>query len=180
MIYDEIMLDLETLSIRPNAAIVSIGAVRFSWKEGIRDAFSVNISAESNKDYKLRIDKDAIEWWAKQPKAAREVWQQDPKPLPEALQMFNDWYGNSNHPLWSCGTNFDIPLLEEAYIRTGLQKPWKYYLVNDYRTVITLFGLNNRELRKNDEMYHSAVHDAVAQAEILIELLKDYKNGTTV
>lgn len=180
MEYDHIMIDLETLAARPNAAIVSIGAVRFNWKDGIRDTFLVNIDAFTCKALGLHIDKDTLDWWMQQPKEARKLWQKDSKPLSEALDLFTEWYGNRNHPIWCNGANFDIPVLEEAYIRSDKQKPWHYWNVNDYRTILTLFGLKNKDLRANDssKMYHSALDDAKAQAEILIELLKDYKNAS--
>lgn len=182
MIYNEIMLDLETLAAVPNAAIVSIGAVKFSWKDGIVDKFYINVDAVTCRAYKLHIHQETINWWMEQPKEARAIWQKDPVPLPDALKAFSEWFGNSEHPVWANGTNFDIPILEEAYIRTGLSKPWKYYKINDYRTILNLFNLNNKKLReqKKEKMYHSALDDAEAQAEILIEILKDFKNGTTV
>ncbi len=99
-----------------------------------------------------------------------------PKPLSEALTMFKEWYGSNKHPIWAHGISFDIPILEEAYIRCGIEKPWKYWNINDYRTILNLVGLNNRELRKGDEGHHTALDDAVAQAKILIEILKDFKS----
>ena len=178
MKYDEIMVDIETLAARPNAAIVSIGACKFNWNDGVRDTFLVNIDAFTCRAVGLHIDKNSVDWWATQPKEARHMWQKNAIPLSDALDKFAEWYGNRNHPIWCNGTNFDIPILEEAYIRTGKQKPWHYWNVNDYRTVLNLFGLRNKDLRTNDgTMYHSALDDAIAQTEILVKLLRDYKNA---
>lgn len=173
----QIMVDIETLSAQPNAAIVSIGAVKFTWDEGVLDSFLINIDPVSCKKYDLRIDKETLKWWMQQPKEVRRLWMENPVSLETALSSFTEWFGSSDQPIWANGTNFDIPILEEAYIRTNNMKPWLYWNVNDYRTVLTLFGLSNKKLRKGDNTYHSALDDATFQANTLVELLKEFKTN---
>lgn len=44
---NDVMLDLETMSTNPNAAIIAIGAVAFNKKDGVVDRFEIQINLES-------------------------------------------------------------------------------------------------------------------------------------
>jgi hypothetical protein len=92
---------------------------------------------------------------------------------------FNDWVGDLNHEMWCNGANFDYPILEEAYIRTGLEKPWKYYNLNDLRTVNNLFNIDMRKMRAEEEpdTYHNALGDALFQTKVLVNTIGSAKLG---
>ena len=60
-----VVLDLETLSTRSNAAIVSIGAVAIENLEVV-DEFYVNVDPSTCKEAGLHIDPLTVEWWAEQ------------------------------------------------------------------------------------------------------------------
>ena len=52
MVHEEVMIDIETLSTRPNAVILTIGAIKFDRKGPLKkleemDQFYVRISKES-------------------------------------------------------------------------------------------------------------------------------------
>ena len=110
MSYDsQVMLDIETLSTKNNAVIVSIGACRFAAEKGlILDTFKVNVSPIDCKKYGLHISKATMDFWMNQTPEARKGWQNNPKPLKEALEAFNDWYGTKSVNTYSKGTVFDI------------------------------------------------------------------------
>jgi len=70
---DEIMLDLETLSVRSNAAVVIIGAIKFNRYEKLKplndlDTFYRRINIKSCTDIGLHIDKNTVNWWNTQKK----------------------------------------------------------------------------------------------------------------
>ena len=67
----QVVVDLETLSTRPNSCIVSIGAVAFNLQEAILDEFFINVDASDCRSHGLHIDRNTIEWWKKQSKEAR-------------------------------------------------------------------------------------------------------------
>lgn len=176
--YDsQVMLDIETLSTKSNAVIVSIGACKFAAEKGvILDTFKVNVSPIDCKKYGLHISKSTMDFWMKQSPEARKCWQVDPKPLKEALELFNDWYGNKSINTYSKGTVFDIGILENAYSAVGLNPPWKPFQICDYRTLLTVLKLDDKSSKKGGTTYHDALDDAVNQAEFLIPLLQALGN----
>ena len=104
-----VMVDLETLSIRPYAAIVSIGAVKFTEQDGILDTFYINVDGQSCKDHGLHIDPKTIEWWSKQSPEARKALTDNPQPLVVALEEFSNFYGEDPTTIiWGNGSAFHV------------------------------------------------------------------------
>jgi hypothetical protein len=71
-----LMLDLETLSTEPNAAIVSIGACAFDMldkEEDIEHTFLRRVSIESNFEHGRHISADTLMWWFKQSPEAQQA-----------------------------------------------------------------------------------------------------------
>lgn len=169
-----IVVDLETLSTRSNACIISIGAVRIENLE-IVDEFFVNVDPATCKDAGLHIDKHTVQWWTEQSKEAREAWQVNPLPLDEALDKFTQFYGFDSVPIWGYGSNFDVVILENAMTLSGWNEnrnigekfPWKFWDINCLRTLSNV--LDKRLPKKNN---HNALDDATAQGNLLIEILK--------
>ena len=69
----DIMLDLETLSVRPHAAVIIIGAIKFKrgeiWKVDIteeelykKNVFFRRITIDSCHKIKLHIDNNTVKW----------------------------------------------------------------------------------------------------------------------
>lgn len=167
----QIVVDLETLSARPNACIVSIGAVAFTLQDGITEEFLINVDPLSCKEHGLHFDKETIQWWATQPKEAIDSWKKDPVPLPEAMQKFTEFYGTKPVPIWGNGSSFDITILESAYHSLGLERdgiPWKFWDIYDMRTLTSILG---RKLEKTG-INHNALHDSIAEAKLIIDMLK--------
>lgn len=167
----QIVVDLETLSARPNSCIVSIGAVAFTLQDGITEEFLINVDPMSCKNLGLHISKETVDWWSTQPKEAIESWKKDPVPLDVALEKFNDFYGPTSVPIWGNGSSFDITILESAYIALNDSKtdiPWKFWDIYDLRTLTNILG---RKLVKTG-INHNALHDSIAEAKLLIDMLK--------
>lgn len=172
----QVVVDLETLSTHANGCIVSIGAVKFNLNDGILEEFFINVDPTSCKEYGLHFDKHTIEWWTQQSKEAREAWQKDPVSLPEALHKFAEFYGDKSIPVWGNGANFDISILESAYYAIGYDKdkvygehlPWKFW---DIYCLRTLTNILDKKLQKTG-VNHNALHDAIAEAKLIIEILK--------
>tara|TARA_X000000368_G_C23048162_1_gene720067 strand:- start:520 stop:1029 length:510 start_codon:yes stop_codon:yes gene_type:complete len=161
----QIVLDLETLSTRSNAAIVSIGAVAIDNLE-IVDEFYVNVDPKTCKDVGLHIDPITIEWWAEQDRETREALQINPVPLQEALDKFVSWYGSESIPIWGFGANFDVVIMESALQAEGITAPWKFWDIYCLRTLSNV--LDRRLPKKNN---HNALDDAKAEANLLIDIL---------
>ena len=160
------VVDLETLSIHPNACIVSIGAVLIEDME-ITDTFYINVDGRTCKEAGLHIEPDTIKWWGEQSKEAQEAWQKNPVPLQEAIDKFTLWYGKESIPIWGYGANFDVVILESAYRALDMNIPWKFWDISCLRTLMNV--LDKRLPKANN---HNALDDATAEAKVLIEILK--------
>jgi len=171
----QVMVDLETLSVRPYATILSIGAVAFNIEQGVLDTFYTNVDANSCKDAGLHISKDTVEWWSQQSKEARKALTVNPLPVTQALENFAEWFGNDRQTIiWGNGAAFDISILESAYWNTELTIPWSPWKVQCYRTVLNLVGINNSQIRKSesDGTHHNALDDAMSQTKTLLKILR--------
>lgn len=171
-------IDIETLSIEPDAAIISIGAVLFmpgrtdpsehrSWNIDFADALRYG-----------RADGNTIAWWFKQPETARMATLDNPVPLGTALIQLSDWIQTATAALpasWrhcefmANGPAFDFVALRSAY-RNILNKPtpWKYWAERDYRTerdtlkrLLACLSLDTSEPARIDA--HNALSDAMHQ-----------------
>lgn len=168
-----VMIDLETLSTRANATILSIGATKFTLGEGIIDKFYCNVDAKSCKEVGLHVSKDTVEWWMQQSKAARDALLDNQITIQEALTNFTAWIGKDKVMPWGNGASFDITIMESAYVATGLIAPWRYNSIMCYRTVMNLMGLSNAKIRAaENDTHHHALDDAISQTNTLIGILK--------
>lgn len=165
----QVMLDLETLSLEPNACIVSIGATAFTLKEGIIDQFSINVDPfDSKRNYGLHIDPNTIDWWKKQAKEVSDMWKVDPQPLKEALSAFCQWFGGKSIPIYGNSTSFDCVVIKEAMKRASIPCPWNFRDEVCYRTITTMIDI---PFVKNDNL-HSSLHDAISQTNHLLKILR--------
>ncbi len=173
----DMMIDIETLDIRPTTVILSIGAVAFTrWGDTETwGQFNVRISTDSNLMHGRTIGEHTIKWWNEQSIEARravfDVPYSEQKPLETALahlSYFMEEYNVKN--VWANGITFDISALEDAYRSTGLKIPWNYYDVHDYRTIKNLFGESGDIVRPT--VAHNALADALAQTHTLINIMK--------
>jgi hypothetical protein len=166
-----VMLDLETLSTTSDAVVLQIGACRFETEGALSDTFERTIDIDSCLKAGLRVDGSTVDWWLRQTEAARlAVTDTRARPLHDALSDFSGWLGvvNFQEPeflLWSHGASFDVPILESAYRAIGWKAPWNYRAPRDTRTLFQLAGELAGWDRPYRETAHTALADAVAQAE---------------
>lgn len=185
--YLDIMIDTETLSRRPNAAIIQIAAKPFRLDGGevknmdgytlTPEAAITDIDAASCAMYGMDFDKDTVQWWSKN-KEANDYFKQREKiyPIGMSLNLFTSmldmWKAAAAADeliVWSQGTDFDIALLREAYrVVFGSEDkvPWKYRNVRDARTyfleAVRLFApdvAKPYDLVKADGVKHTALAD---------------------
>ena len=167
-----LVLDLETLSVKPDALILSIGFAL------VKDC---NIVAQN--EYRLRMSEqahrhvshDTIKWWLAGDKAAA---QQHLMSLPEycvgvaadmmhnTVTTYTTW---DKVRVWGNSPSFDCVLLTNLY-EDVLKKPtpWKFWNERDMRTLRDVYP----HQRTVPKIPHSAMWDAVAEAEDLIQYLR--------
>lgn len=165
------MIDIETMSQDPRAAVISIGAVMFD-NTGIKHKFKVNIKPESAKAAGMIISKDTVDWWLKQSDEARKASLEKNVMADFGLGEFIKWFKlHSPDYVWAHGTSFDIVILEHAFKCVQIECPWKYWQIQDSRTLFNMFGINTKDLHKTaSSIHHDAADDARIQAEALIAI----------
>lgn len=167
------MVDLETMSLAKDAAIVSIGAVRFDLATGfMADRFYRVVNLKSSQRAGGKIDAETVMWWLEQSTEARKALTGDDGVLIEtALIEFSAWCRQASFDgLWGNGAAFDNVVLDGAYKRLSKTSPWTHKQDRCYRTIKALFKHVPEEQMKGTA--HNALDDARHQAEHLCKIWK--------
>jgi len=163
----DLMVDIETLSVLPNATILTIGAQGF---DPLSDRFTdvtyyerCDLESQDGRD----IDNDTVEWWGKQSADAQEEALGDGNriALQEALEELSRLIWKADR-IWSNGS-FDFTILEDAFRQYNMPLPWKYWQVMEMRTILKLTPQVGK-LGNN----HNALADCVNQIDLLQKSLK--------
>ena len=179
----DVMIDIETLAIDPKAAVVQIGlAYRLPGNAYVqtKEICIKPASYEANPGFVIM--ESTVAWHKKDPARAANIERCELEGIPVSaapMELFKVLASISNEGsnkliLWSCGTDFDFPVLANLYKAHGQIQPWRYGNIRDYRTMRELF---KGEVPMNNKGNHTAVADAVAQYEHLKEIRK-YINRT--
>jgi len=165
----DIMIDLETMSTAPDAAIVSIGAVEMR-ADGFGETFYRVVDLESSRAYGGRIDSETILWWMRQGTEAKAAFASEEKlQRSHVCSMLSDLHAWCNRLgpieerlLWSNGADFDLPILASAKIRLGQDPLWHHWNSRCFRTLKNL----HREVKAPERIGtdHNALSDAINQA----------------
>jgi hypothetical protein len=171
-----VMVDLETMSTAPNAAIVAIGAVQFDpfgsdTEDSIRAdpsrLFYTVISFESNEAEERHFSVSTIKWWLGQSKEAQTALLNPNTHLRGALTEFRMWVDAlrpSVDRVWAKSPEFDCVILKNAYDAVGQVWPFQYWNSRDVRTVVELAYPEGDEPRIGGGIAHNALDDTIRQA----------------
>ena len=161
-----ISLDLETMSLEDNAAIIQIGACTLDQSR----KFLMTIDPRNSEKYG-HVDTGTMAWWDQQDPEVRKRVFGGTTPLPEALNEFISWIHHMNEPL----ENFrfytkggqDWVWLKNAWYKVFGSFPLHYRSPCDMRTL--------KDVREFCEITgmpefkpvqaHDALLDAMAQAD---------------
>ncbi len=162
----DIMIDLETLATSPNAAVLTIGAVKFDpfgddLKEPSCEKFYIKVDPGSCDDLELEVSKDTIEWWSQQSKEAQdEAFSPDNRiHIREAMnQLYTFCWGAKR--IWSHGAAFDIVICENIFKKLQKATPWNFWQVRCTRTLFDI-GIDPQ---RPPVLKHHALEDAWNQA----------------
>lgn len=135
-----IMLDLETLALTFNPAIVQIAAVEFDLFTGlVVDEFVINVDGDSSIEAGLSVSEETLKFWRELPADVQQRVLTGGVPLGEALEKFSAWLSSKNDPfIWGNGVRVDNVWLLSAYRALGLKDPIPYNRDLDYRTIYQL------------------------------------------
>lgn len=140
-----VMVDLETMGVRPGSAITSIGAAAFTaHADGTYEfasLFHARISLESAVRAGLTMDASTVVWWLAQAPEAREETQAPDKSsfeIQRVLSSFSNWLQENvgrDYDIYGNSAAFDLGLLGAAYDAVKIKRPWSYRQERCYRTL---------------------------------------------
>lgn len=164
---NELMIDIETTGQNPGCKVLTIGAFGFD-RDGNQCEFYRRFNILKLVEEGFQDDLSTMDWWRKKDK---EVFDEafggkdDPK---EGIADFKAWCyknfamgKNDDFKVWSCGTDFDFPILKHFFAHFGYHFPWQYWHHSDYRTIRKENPII--ESAENNEHKHNALEDAKAQ-----------------
>ena len=158
------MLDLETLSTRPNAVILTLGAVKFNpfTLEDPGPGLYIRPDVDEQIAQGRDVQDETVNWWMNQAEDVREeALGTDGRISVEAMyQQLNRFLVGANS-IWAQGPLFDFAILENLYRQYGWPTPWQYWQIRDSRT---LFGVHGDPRVKGKVGLHNALEDCVSQA----------------
>lgn len=155
----DVTLDLETCSLSPTAAVMSIAAV--AWKrygkespffddgDGVlrNSTFSAHVDLRSMFINGFSFDKSTSEWWEKQSDEAKAALlgndsDESPcQPIDVVVKDLFGWIayikkklGDDEICLWAQGTDFDVAVLRYICYKMGIEVEVKYTSFRDHRT----------------------------------------------
>lgn len=180
-----VMIDLETLSTRSDAAVLSVGAVKFTSdemyaeaekiKESVRKERSpdrkkfasyplhngfAHFALKDNRGYK---DIETCLWWMEQSEEARRAAIDLPRlgdhRIGTMLQLFVEWVGDC--PVWGNGASFDNTIFRSLCQRYSVTcwNPWQDRCYRTWKQDKPLLVSGDRI-----DIYHHALCDAYDQA----------------
>lgn len=175
----DVMVDLETLGVDSDAAIVSLGAVRFNLEDTDTDLDLIANSTGRVMYGVIRIDDamkwgkaDAgtVRWWLNQHDDARSIFKfgGPTEYLRTMLIYFNDFVkidDERGRNVWGNGSGFDCVILESAYKKQQLSTTWNFTQQRDMRTIKDLAKRINHKVNNELDVgvRHNALDDAIKQ-----------------
>lgn len=160
-------IDLETLSTRYDAPILSIGVAQFCRATGkIGVTFYREVKIDSAIQYGV-VNGGTIAWWMNQSDAAKRIFQSEDKKvtLPQALLDLNKFLSPAS-VVWGNGASMDITILEHAIAKMGTKVPWDFWNIRDMRTVVDIASYRKGDVAF-DGVAHNALDDAKHQAKVI-------------
>lgn len=181
-----VMIDIETLGIRPTSIIASIGAVVFDIDEDITKApnflrsFYKKIDIVDCQANGLTIDADTVKFWITQDFAVKADLLNTKERLRNVLLDLSVWWTvdcqlSKSTSLWCHGPSFDAVILENAFRVCELEVPWAYNSPRDTRTIFELAGVDiKKEVRGG--IFHNALEDCIFQVQMVQKAWKRLKD----
>jgi hypothetical protein len=171
-----VMIDIETMSTAPNAAILAIGAVTFTVDGGV-DATTARewlVDLGDSVAHGGQLDADTVLWWTQQSERARRGLVATRQLREQAALEGLAWMLSclpGKPSIWANGTDFDLTILRSALHRHGMRDLWAFWQQRDLRTLRKLMTHVPAPARAEDDK-HGALRDAVHQAEHAVLLLR--------
>ena len=159
------MIDLETLSTRPDATVLTVGAIKFDPYTDLEphSGLYLRLNVDEQSELDRHVDQGTLEWWAKQDEKIRNeaLGDEDRVQLTEFVRQLNKWCVGLDE-LWCQGPLFDYAILQNLYAQLNTPVPWNYWQIRDSRTLFKCCTSDPRKSMQTD--LHNALADAYFQA----------------
>ena len=167
------MLDIETLSTRPESVILTLGAVKFDpWADEVDTEAGLYLRIDVDEQLQLdrHVQQETVDWWGKQPEDVRDeaLGEHERTNLNDTIDQLNRFLVGSTN-IWCQGPAFDIVILENLYRQLVRPTPWQFWQIRDSRT---LFGVHGDPREKGRTGAHNALIDCYYQARAVQEIYK--------
>lgn len=184
-----IVLDLETVSTKPDAGILQIGAAipefeQYKLNGLVSPTFESTISYNELLIYfeanQVDMSDSTMGWWDKQdPDTKRQVFSGQTS-YDDALAAFVTWVKDIKAvtdcevAIWGNDVGFDNVILTHSLDMCGHHNVWSYKNNRCFRTINALFPTDTSDLVNTAK--HTALGDAIYEAEILNRIDAFYGN----
>jgi hypothetical protein len=142
------LFDVETLSKRSSAVILSFACIHFdvdetyTYEELLESAFFVKFDAQDQiKRLNRSVNKSTIDWWAKQCEVVRKksfVPSKTDINFEDGYDLFRQWVHSKKDPkgiVWARG-NLDQLVMDDMEEQLGIEPVFPYSRWRDVRTAI--------------------------------------------
>lgn len=187
-----INLDIQTLSFKTNAIVLSIGAVAFDFDEPknfstlVETGFYKKLDASLQKENGRHFDPDVLNYWKHCHVESKSTWGKSTNDvhIVSALNDLNHWAVDAGYTKQSfvfCrGNYFDIPILLSLYDDAALEPFFINYRSRDINTFIdtlagTKYGKYAPYVEQKTDLYNSmeiAADDVCMMQEVYNEVMK--------
>lgn len=167
----DLMVDIETLDVKPSAVVLSIGAVvfdRYTRQQG--PTFYVELTNHLDDQFKngRTVSGSTVAWWMRQSPEARRVFDEKETSPERCSPVFGlgqfDVFCRTHKVkyIWAKDPDFDVVILRSMFDDYGFTFPFSYSKARAVRTVLDLPFENLKCVQA--EPAHNALADAIAQA----------------
>lgn len=162
---NHLMIDLETLSTSPRAALLQAGWCIFDPAGAaiIEAPPNHNVNIDSCLRLGGEVSDGTIRWWMTQsPQALASMAKPGIGVSQMILALVEDYRRHNCKGIWSNGSCFDIVIIQHYMTQLGIETPWKFWDIMDTRTAWAMaaaFGW----CRTKGVVAHTAREDAIAQ-----------------
>jgi len=179
----DLMIDLETLGITPDSAILTVGIAQFDIHSGeIGNTLYRVIDLKTSLDYGFKINADTLYWWLEQSDDARRalVQEHNRESIEQAMMSIRSFIVGCNNPqhlrLWGNGPTFDNAMIRYTYEKVMLETfPIPFWKDRCVRTVKAFYPHNLWKKWQMENLrtgtFHNALDDAKYQVKYLCHIL---------
>lgn len=171
---NSLMIDVETLGIRPSSVILSVGLVVFHETLPITDDL-ITLDLNWQLAFGRTVDADTQKWWATQSVEAQvsafnTTSRSDARQLRNHIAVVMEHYDIKE--VWAHSPSFDLVLLKDYFDSMptkGAASPWDFRQERDTRTLFALAGGKLGDFgTTRTGTAHNALEDARFQAKEVI------------